>query len=102
MGVECVQHSRDGPVVDCLVRVDGFGVVVLDDRVDVRELFQTVFDVRVARERRLLPCALSEQNPQKTTRQEKEKYEEERPARTTCHLEFFLRLRVVEPPQLLR
>ena len=48
MRVERVQHSRDGPIVDSLVRVDRLGVVFLDDRVDVRELLQAIFDVGVA------------------------------------------------------
>src|ERR1700683_2685352 len=46
--VKRVQHARDGSVIDSLVRVYGLRVVVLDDGVDVGELFQAVFDVGVA------------------------------------------------------
>ena len=49
MRIERVQHSGNGPVVDRFIRIDRLRVVVLDDGVDIRELLQTVFDIRVAR-----------------------------------------------------
>jgi len=68
-----VQHSGNGPVIDGFVGVDGLGVIIFDDGVDVSELFQAVFDVGVAAERRLLPCALGEKNSQKAARKKKKK-----------------------------
>ena len=49
--IERMQHPRDSPVVDGLVRIDRLGIVILDNRIDVRELLQAVFDVGVAGDR---------------------------------------------------
>jgi len=45
-----VQHAGNSAVIDGLVGVDRFGVVILDQRVDVGELLEAVFDVGIASE----------------------------------------------------
>ena len=49
-----MQHARDGAVVDGLVGIHRFGVIVLDERVDVGELLEAVLDFGVAGDGRLL------------------------------------------------
>src|SRR5215469_17965232 len=46
--IEHVQHARNGPVVDSFVRVHWFGIVLLDDVVNLGELLKAVADIGVA------------------------------------------------------
>src|SRR5262249_46457243 len=48
VGIEHVQHARDGAVVNGLVGVYRFGIVLLDDVVNGSELAQAVADVGIA------------------------------------------------------
>jgi hypothetical protein len=75
-----MQHARDGAVVDGLVGVHGFGVIVLDEGVDVGELLKAILDLGVAGDGRLLAGTLGEQNAQKSASKEKKNYQEERSA----------------------
>ena len=84
--VERVQHPGDRAVVNGLISIHRLGVILLDESVNIGELLKAVLDVGVAGDRRLLAGALGEQDAQKSARKEEKSYQEERPARTTCHL----------------
>ena len=72
--IERVQHARNRPVVDGLIRVHRFGVVVLNQRIDVGELLQAVLNVRVAREDDdCWPERWAKQNPQKAAGKQRKK-----------------------------
>src|ERR1700733_5689778 len=87
--IEGVQHAGDRALIDGLVRVHRLGVVILDKRVDVRELFQAVLDLGVAGNRRLLAGTLGKQNSQEAAGKQKKNHQEKGAAGTTVHLEIF-------------
>src|SRR5579872_213477 len=83
--IERVQHARNRPVVYGFVGVYRFSVVFLDQRIYVGELLEAVLDIGVARHGRLLTGTLGKEYAQESACKEEKIYEEERPARTTCH-----------------
>ncbi len=46
--IQHAQHARNRPVVNRLIGVDGLGIVLLDDFVNLRKAAQAVADVAVA------------------------------------------------------
>src|SRR4029077_586697 len=85
--VERVQHAGNRAVIDGLVRVDRFGVVVLDDLVDLGELLQAVLDIGVVTPRRVR-TPLREEHAETAAGYQDYDDEEERATRTTSHLRF--------------
>ena len=75
MRIERVQHSRDRPVVDGLLRVHGLGIVGLDDLVHLSELLQAVFNVGIAG-CGCLGVLLRQQHADKATKYEKKNNQE--------------------------
>ena len=71
-----MQHAGNGAVVDRLIGVHRLGVVVLDDLIDISELFQAVTDVGVSSERCLLSRVLGEKNAQAAAGEKKKNYQE--------------------------
>ena len=82
-----MQHARDGAIVDSFVRVDRLGVILLDHRVDVGELMQTVTHVGVTAGGHVR-ILLGEEKAQEAAGYEDKNDQEERATRTTNHLCF--------------
>src|SRR5437868_8738323 len=86
MGIEGVEHARDGTVVDRFVRVYRLSIVLLDDVINLGEGVETVADVSIA------SCGggsnpLTKEHSQETTSYEDQNYEEKRATSATNHLE---------------
>ena len=86
VGVELVQHARDGAVINRLVGIHRVGIVLLDLFIDFSELLEAVADVGVAAGRGCRADSLSKQHSQQTKQTEHENNQEERTTRTTGHV----------------
>ena len=64
--IERVQHAGNRAVVDRLIGVHRFGVIVLNQRVNIGELLQAVLNLGVAGHGGLLAGTLGKQNAQET------------------------------------
>ena len=75
--IELVQHARNRPVIDRLVRIHRIGVVLLDRLVNLSELFEAVSHIRVGARRGRRADPLREQHAEQAKQCEDKNYQEE-------------------------
>ena len=103
MRIERVQHPGNRTVVDGLVGIHRFGIIVLDEGIDIGELLQAVLDVGVARRRRgCCPVRWAKRMPRKPQANRKKNTRKSERRELRAILISFLRLREIELPQLPR